>query len=125
ASQRGRDLAAQPPGQESVSMNDTMTLERHATNADPSPRIIAENVSVFYGDKQALFDVSIALPERAVTAFIGPSGCGKSTFLRCFNRMNDTIEGCRTTGSIHLDGEDICRPSLDVVELRARIGMVF
>jgi phosphate transport system ATP-binding protein len=88
-------------------------------------RVNARGVNVFYGSKQALFDVSIDVPEKAVTAFIGPSGCGKSTFLRCLNRMNDTIEGCRVTGTIALDGSDIYDQSLDVVELRARIGMVF
>ncbi|HHY49262.1 MAG TPA: phosphate ABC transporter ATP-binding protein [Alphaproteobacteria bacterium] len=88
-------------------------------------RVAAENVSVHYGAKQALFDVSIQIPDRAVTALIGPSGCGKSTFLRCINRMNDTIEGCRVSGRITLDGLDVYDPSLDVVELRARVGMVF
>ena len=88
-------------------------------------RVKAENVSVFYGPKQALFDVSIDIPEKAVTAFIGPSGCGKSTFLRCINRMNDTIDGARVEGLITLDGENLYDPKLDVVELRARIGMVF
>jgi len=88
-------------------------------------RIKARNVNVFYGEKQALFDVSIDIPEKAVTAFIGPSGCGKSTFLRCFNRMNDTIEGSRVEGHIELDGTSIVDSSLDVVELRARVGMVF
>jgi len=88
-------------------------------------RIKARNVNVFYGEKQALFDVSIDIPEKAVTAFIGPSGCGKSTFLRCFNRMNDTIEGSRVEGHIELDGTSIIDSSIDVVELRARIGMVF
>src|SRR5690606_22436416 len=73
----------------------------------------------------ALFDVSIDIPEKSVSAFIGPSGCGKSTFLRCINRMNDTIEGCKVTGGISLDGDSLYDPSLDVVELRARIGMVF
>ena len=80
---------------------------------------------VFYGEKQALFDVSLDIPDRSVTAFIGPSGCGKSTFLRCLNRMNDTIEGCRVTGDIELDGEDIYSPQVDPVQLRARVGMVF
>lgn len=88
-------------------------------------RVQARDVTVHYGAKQALFGVSIDIPDRAVTAFIGPSGCGKSTFLRCINRMNDTIEGCRVGGKIKLDEEDIYDPSLDVVELRARIGMVF
>ncbi|HEV7417002.1 MAG TPA: phosphate ABC transporter ATP-binding protein PstB [Tianweitania sediminis] len=95
---------------------------------DPEPRPVrvhADDVCVFYGSKQALFDVSIDIPEKAVTAFIGPSGCGKSTFLRCLNRMNDTIEGARVEGKITLDGEDLYDPKLDVVELRARIGMVF
>lgn len=95
-------------------------------DANPRPvRVSAEDVKVFYGSKQALFDVSIDIPEKAVTAFIGPSGCGKSTFLRCINRMNDTIEGARVEGRIALDGEDLYDPRLDVVELRARIGMVF
>jgi phosphate transport system ATP-binding protein len=95
-------------------------------DAEPRPaKITARNVNVFYGPKQALFDVSIDIPEKAVTAFIGPSGCGKSTFLRCLNRMNDTIDSCCVTGKIALDGSDIFDPSLDVVELRARVGMVF
>lgn len=91
----------------------------------PVVKASAEKVSVFYGDKQALFDVSIDIPERSVTALIGPSGCGKSTFIRCINRMNDTIESCRVAGLITLDGRDIHDPDLDVVELRARVGMVF
>jgi len=93
--------------------------------APDSAKVVARDVNVFYGAKQALFDVSLDIPERSVTALIGPSGCGKSTFLRCVNRMNDTIEGCRVEGSITLDGNDIHDPSLDVVELRARVGMVF
>jgi len=93
--------------------------------AGPVMKVIAEDVDVFYGDKHALKSVSIGVPERSVTAFIGPSGCGKSTFLRCINRMNDTIAGCRVIGSVTIDGQDIYDPSLDVVELRARVGMVF
>ncbi|BAN69961.1 phosphate ABC transporter ATP-binding protein PstB [endosymbiont of unidentified scaly snail isolate Monju] len=85
----------------------------------------ARNVNVFYGEKQAIKDVSIDIGKHQVTAFIGPSGCGKSTFLRCFNRMNDTIEGCRVEGEIHLDDEDIHAPEMDVVPLRARVDMVF
>ncbi|MER2534959.1 MAG: phosphate ABC transporter ATP-binding protein PstB [Rhizobiaceae bacterium] len=88
-------------------------------------RVKARDVAVFYGAKKALHEVSIDIPSKAVTAFIGPSGCGKSTFLRCLNRMNDTIEGARVTGRIELDGDDIYDPALDVVELRARVGMVF
>ncbi|MGK6321162.1 phosphate ABC transporter ATP-binding protein PstB [Sphingomonas sp. DT-204] len=85
----------------------------------------ARNVSVFYGAKQAVSDVSIDIDMEHVTAFIGPSGCGKSTFLRTMNRMNDTIPSARVEGSITLDGEDIHASSMDVVQLRARVGMVF
>jgi phosphate transport system ATP-binding protein len=98
-----------------------------------TPRIMAErpvkiaagNVDVFYGDKHAINQLSISIPDRAVSAFIGPSGCGKSTFLRSLNRMNDTIPSCRVTGSIVIDGENIYDSKLDVVQLRARVGMVF
>ena len=88
-------------------------------------KLAANNVSVFYGEKQALIDVSLDIVDRQVTAFIGPSGCGKSTFLRCFNRMNDTIESCRMDGKITLDDQDIYDLSVDPVQIRARIGMVF
>jgi phosphate transport system ATP-binding protein len=88
-------------------------------------KVKAKNVSVFYGEKQALFDVSLDIPEKSVTALIGPSGCGKSTFLRSINRMNDTIEGCRVIGQIEIDGEDVNTKSIDPVLLRARVGMVF
>ena len=90
-----------------------------------SHKLTANHVNVHYGEKHALKDVSIDIADRAVTAFIGPSGCGKSTFLRCLNRMNDLIPGARITGEILLDGEDIHARSLDVVLLRARVGMVF
>ena len=92
---------------------------------EPNIRLTARDVTVHYGAKQALHGISIDIPDRAVTAFIGPSGCGKSTFLRCINRMNDTIEGAKVGGRIELDGQDIYAPDLDVVELRARVGMVF
>ncbi len=88
-------------------------------------KIRARDVNVFYGDKQALFDVGLDVPEKAVTALIGPSGCGKSTFLRSINRMNDTIPGCTVRGRIELDGEDVNDKSIDPVVLRARVGMVF
>jgi phosphate transport system ATP-binding protein len=88
-------------------------------------KVRAKKVSVFYGEKQALFDVDLDMPEKSVTALIGPSGCGKSTFLRCINRMNDTIEGARVTGEIEIDGEDVNDRSVDPVLLRARVGMVF
>ena len=85
----------------------------------------ARNVNVYYGENQAIKDVSIDINAGEVTALIGPSGCGKSTFLRCLNRMNDTIPICRVTGQIELEGEDIYSKSVDVVQLRARVGMVF
>ena len=88
-------------------------------------KVKARDVSVFYGDKQALFSVDLDVRAREVTALIGPSGCGKSTFLRCLNRMNDTIPIARVSGEITLDGRNIYDPDLDVVELRARVGMVF
>jgi phosphate transport system ATP-binding protein len=84
-----------------------------------------ENLSFWYGDKQALFDISLTIPERSVMALIGPSGCGKSTFLRCLNRMNDLIEGSRQAGRVALDGEDIYGRGVNLVTLRRRVGMVF
>src|SRR5262245_37130976 len=89
------------------------------------PKVVARNVNVHYGEKHALKDVTVDIPDKGVMAFIGPSGCGKSTFLRCINRMNDTIPGCRVDGKITIDGNDIYDRSLDVVQLRARVGMVF
>ncbi len=88
-------------------------------------KISARDVNVFYGDKQALQDVSIDIPDRAVTAFIGPSGCGKTTFLRCFNRMNDLIDNCRVTGALQIEGKDAYAKNVDPVVLRTRVGMVF
>ncbi len=90
-----------------------------------APKIRARGINVHYGSKQALQDVDVDIPSNAVTAFIGPSGCGKSTFLRCINRMNDTIEGCRVAGTLTIDGADIYAPGVDPVELRSRVGMVF
>ena len=94
-------------------------------DAGREPKMRAREVNVFYGEKQALKDVSIDIHDDRVTAFIGPSGCGKSTFLRCLNRMNDTIPSARVSGLIELDAEDITSPDMDVVQLRARVGMVF
>jgi phosphate transport system ATP-binding protein len=93
----------------------------------PAPTIAMRTagLDVFYGEKQALHSVSLDVPERQITSLIGPSGCGKSTFLRCLNRMNDTIVGCRVTGTVEVGGQDIYDRELDVVELRRRIGMVF
>ena len=103
-------------------------VTRTAAQDVPAPtrlKVTARDVSVFYGAKQALFSVNLDIPANQVTALIGPSGCGKSTFLRCINRMNDTIPIARVTGSIKLDEMDIRHPRIDVVELRARVGMVF
>ncbi len=90
-----------------------------------NPRVSARNVNVYYDEKHAIHDVSLDLGENEVLAMIGPSGCGKSTFLRCLNRMNDTIASCRVTGEINFDGENINSPRMDVVPLRAQVGMVF
>jgi phosphate transport system ATP-binding protein len=94
-------------------------------NAKADPKMRATGVDVFYGDVHAVLSVDLSVQQEEVTALIGPSGCGKSTFLRCFNRMNDTIPSCRVTGEITLDGESIFSSELDVVQLRARVGMVF
>ncbi len=88
-------------------------------------KIKTEHLYFYYGRKQALWDINIAIPERRITALIGPSGCGKSTFLRCLNRMNDTIPRTRAEGKVYLDGQDIYSPETNVVELRRRVGMVF
>jgi phosphate transport system ATP-binding protein len=90
-----------------------------------NPKMICRQVNVFYGEKQAINNVSLDIGENQVISFIGPSGCGKSTFLRCLNRMNDTVDSCRVTGTITLDDEDVYDKNLDVVQLRARVGMVF
>ena len=87
--------------------------------------MLTKRVSVFYGDKQAIKDVNLEIFENQVTSLIGPSGCGKSTFLRCINRMNDTIDICRITGKVLIDNDDIYKATLDPVLLRARVGMVF
>jgi len=94
-------------------------------STDARPKLTARGVNVFYGDAHALKQVDLDIREHEVTALIGPSGCGKSTFLRCLNRMNDLIEICRVDGDIRLDGENIYDPAVDLVYLRARIGMVF
>ncbi|MCM8735001.1 phosphate ABC transporter ATP-binding protein PstB [Azospirillum sp. A1-3] len=98
--------------------------DRASTAALPK-KMTAHGVKVFYGTKQALRGIDLDIQENRVLALIGPSGCGKSTFLRCLNRMNDTIEGCRVEGRIALDGEDVYGKAVDAVQLRARVGMVF
>ncbi len=96
-----------------------------ASGKEANIKMRCRDVSVFYAEKQALNEVNLDIKPKQVTALIGPSGCGKSTFLRCLNRMNDTIDICRVTGEILLDNEDIYDPSIDVVDLRADVGMVF
>lgn len=115
------------PGEEGViGMSETVETRAPELDSPPVPtKVKADNVDVFYAEKQALFDVSLNVPENQITALIGPSGCGKSTFLRCINRMNDTIPICRVSGDITIDDQDIYDPAIDVVQLRARVGMVF
>ncbi|MDR9393717.1 MAG: phosphate ABC transporter ATP-binding protein PstB [Roseovarius sp.] len=104
-------------------MYDTMKAESALETKDI--KFSARKVQVFYGETQAIKDVDVDIEDKTVTAFIGPSGCGKSTFLRCLNRMNDTISVCRVEGDIRLDGEDIYDKKVDPVQLRAKVGMVF
>ncbi len=104
-------------------MNDMRVVERDVTGDDIKMR--ARQVQVYYGDNHAIKNVDVDIEDKTVTAFIGQSGCGKSTFLRCLNRMNDTIDVARTEGDIRLDGEDIYDPKVDPVQLRAKVGMVF
>ncbi|WP_397543119.1 phosphate ABC transporter ATP-binding protein PstB [Roseovarius salis] len=104
-------------------MYDTLKTERTVDTKEI--KFSARDVQVFYGDTHAIKDVNVDIEDKTVTAFIGPSGCGKSTFLRCLNRMNDTISICRVEGDIKLDGEDIYDKKVDPVQLRAKVGMVF
>jgi len=104
-------------------VNDMRVTERDVETKDIKMK--ARQVQVFYGDNHAIKDVDVDIEDKTVTAFIGPSGCGKSTFLRCLNRMNDTIDVARIEGEIKLDGEDIYDPKVDPVQLRAKVGMVF
>ncbi len=104
-------------------MNDMRIVERNVDATDV--KISARKVQVYYGTSHAIKDVDVDIKDKTVTAFIGPSGCGKSTFLRCLNRMNDTISTCRVEGDIKIDGEDIYDRRVDPVQLRAKVGMVF
>ncbi len=93
--------------------------------AETETSMRTRNLNVFYGANRALYDIDLDIPKHRVTALIGPSGCGKSTFLRCLNRMNDVVAGCRVEGTVTLEDRDIYAPNIDVVQLRARVGMVF
>jgi phosphate transport system ATP-binding protein len=117
----------QPIAGEAPSMDAQVkfTLDGGRAPISTSVKVRAENVNVHYGEKHALKGISVDIPERGVMAFIGPSGCGKTTFLRCLNRMNDTIPSAKVTGKIVVDGVDINGPRIDAVALRARVGMVF
>jgi phosphate transport system ATP-binding protein len=108
-----------------LSFQTVFTPEHPKILAARPVKITAQDVNVYYGEKHAIKHLSLTIPDKAVSAFIGPSGCGKSTFLRSINRMNDTIPTCRMKGKIEVDGQDVYDKSVDVVDLRARIGMVF
>lgn len=120
---------------ESKTMTDTLTSSENSTASEShvadaqdmaeNLKIRARDINVFYGEKQALLDVNLDIKDRGVTALIGPSGCGKSTFLRCINRMNDTIDICRVEGRIEIEGENVYDKAVDPVLLRSRVGMVF
>jgi phosphate transport system ATP-binding protein len=120
-------MRASPPALEGTPMQVTAALNPHATLAGimEAPMVEIEKLNLWYGTKQALKDVTMSVPKHRVTAYIGPSGCGKSTLLRCLNRMNDLVDGVRTTGIIRVGGSDINDPALEVTELRKRVGMVF
>ena len=109
----------------SMDLSGVVNGEAQSNLADEKICIDVKNFNLYYGDKQALKNISMTIPEKKVTAFIGPSGCGKSTLLRCFNRMNDLIDGVRIEGDIELEGNDIFDKNINVADLRRRVGMVF
>jgi len=109
----------------SVDISGAMKARSAGSNGAVEECLAVKDLNLFYGDKQALQDINLSIPRKRVTAFIGPSGCGKSTLLRCFNRMNDLVDGCVINGTIELDGMDIYQKSVDVADLRRRVGMVF
>ena len=104
---------------------DALGRKNSPATGEETSCLTATNLNLYYGEKHALKDVNLVIPEKRVSAFIGPSGCGKSTFLRCFNRMNDLVDGCRIEGTINLHDQNIYDKSVDVAELRRRVGMVF
>jgi len=108
-----------------VNVAGSLNPHADASGIMEAPMVEIEHLSLWYGAKQALRDVSMSVPKHRVTAYIGPSGCGKTTLLRCLNRMNDLVDGVRITGAIRIGGTDIYDPTLDVTELRQRVGMVF
>lgn len=126
-------LPSAPPASEKITSNRLDAIARgeavepvvHKAVLSETPVVEVDNFNLWYGAKQALFNVSMVIPQKKVTAIIGPSGCGKSTLLRCINRMNDLIEGVRVTGEMRLNGDSIYSRGVDVIELRKRMGMVF
>ena len=108
-----------------VNIDDIRSADSEDSEVENRDCLTVESLNLFYGDKQALNDIDLVIPEKRVTAFIGPSGCGKSTLLRCFNRMNDLIDSVNITGSIKLHGDDIHDRAVNVADLRRRVGMVF
>ena len=110
---------------EAIARGEAVPSEVHAALADEEAVLEVERLNLWYGQKQALFDVSMAVPRGRITALIGPSGCGKSTLLRSVNRLNDLIAGVRITGNMRLSGDPVYDPAVDVIELRKRMGMVF
>lgn len=108
-----------------INMSALGRAHRENVLANENTCITTKDLNLFYGEKQALHNINLSIPEKKVSAFIGPSGCGKSTLLRCFNRMNDLVDGCRIDGGIQIDGSDIYGKNVDVSELRRRVGMVF
>src|SRR6187399_2993611 len=112
------------PAESNLSIKTNVTFVRPDASVHP-PAIILRDCNVFYGATQALFNITMDIPERQVTAFIGPSGCGKSTLLRCLNRMNDLVDNVRITGTFNVQGQELYHPTTDVIEVRRRIGMVF
>jgi len=119
------DAPTQPGQTQGSDMNELEVESRGRNLADEDICLEVKDLNLFYGEKQALFDVNMSIPRRRVSAFIGPSGCGKSTLLRCFNRMNDLVDGVRIDGGIELDGRNIYDKSVNVASLRRRVGMVF
>lgn len=114
-----------PSEMTTIDTEDTAAPPREGDSETPPTKVEVRDLSLWYGDTQALYDVDMDIRARQVTALIGPSGCGKSSFLRCLNRMNDLVPGVHVEGRVELDGEDIYEPSVDVVQLRSHVGMVF
>ncbi|WP_428353058.1 phosphate ABC transporter ATP-binding protein PstB [Methyloprofundus sp.] len=117
-------MSTEPARTHAIDMS-AITRDNQAIKTANNTSIDIQNLNMFYGEKQALQNISMQIPEKQVTAYIGPSGCGKSTLLRCINRMNDLVDSARIEGSISIEGKDIYRPGVDVAELRRHVGMVF